>query len=172
MQRPQQYWQTQEVRSRADSRFVLDNRNDWFMQRRDDNVYELVAFKNWELSYICPGCLPRSQLSYPDFSVLMLKYFMSLAVGITSGFWIWSGKTLDAWRHFLGRVCRFSLHKKSLPQGGNRILGKTDPLPAIPVTANSSRVAIPSLTPPGTSIGGSNLYSTIPVNKQDPLSHL
>ena len=110
-------------------------------------IYELVAFKNWELSYICPGCLPRSQLSYPDFSVLMLKYFMSLAVGITSGFWIWSGKTLDAWRHFLGRVCRFSLHKKSGPGVGSKMLGKTDPLPAIPVTA--SRVALPSISPPG-----------------------
>ena len=142
-------------------------------------IYELVAFKNWELSYICPGCLPRNRLSYPDFSVLMLKYFMSLAVGITSGFWIWSGKTLEAWRHFLGRLCRFSFHKKSVPGGGNQLLGKTgktDPLPAIPVTANASRVAIPSLTPPGTSLAGSNLYSTIhstlPINKQDPLSHL
>ena len=136
-------------------------------------IYELVAFKNWELSYLCPGCLPRSQLSYPDFSVLMLKYFMSLAVGITSGFWIWSGKTLDAWRDFLGRVCRFSLHKKSLPGAGNQILGKTDPLPAIPVAANASRVAIPSISPPGTSsVGGSNFYSTIPISKQAPLSHL
>ena len=88
-------------------------------------IYELAAFKNWELSYICPGCLPRSQLSYPDFSVLMLKYFMSLAVGITSGFWIWSGKTLDAWRHFLGRVCRFSLHKKSGQRGQEPLLGPT-----------------------------------------------
>ena len=135
-------------------------------------IYELAAFKNWELSYICPGCLPRSQLSYPDFSVLMLKYFMSLAVGITSGFWIWSGKTLDAWRYFLGRICRFSLHKKSKAGSGNQILGKTDPLPAIPVTANASTVSNPSISPPGTSLGGSNFYSTIPISKQAPLSHL
>uniref|UniRef100_A0A5K3FZJ2 G_PROTEIN_RECEP_F2_4 domain-containing protein n=1 Tax=Mesocestoides corti TaxID=53468 RepID=A0A5K3FZJ2_MESCO len=37
----------------------------------------------------------------PEYAIFMLKYFMSLIVGITSGFWIWSSKTLDAWR----RVC-------------------------------------------------------------------
>ena len=36
----------------------------------------------WERSYLCPTCLTPS---YPDFSLLMLKYFMQLAVGITSG---------------------------------------------------------------------------------------
>merc|ERR1712131_548203 len=91
-------------------------------------IYELVAFKNWELSYICPGCLPRNQLSYPDFSVLMLKYFMSLAVGITSGFWIRSGKTLDAWKQFLTKCFLFSRQKKPSHVGGNQIAGKTDPL--------------------------------------------
>ena len=129
--------------------------------------YELFSFKDWEKSYICPSCVPRGQQSYPDFSVLMLKYFMSLAVGITSGFWIWSGKTLDAWRYFLGRVCRFSRHKKTVQTTtvtGNTnqmMLGKTDPLPAIPLNT-----AAPSST------GGSNLYSTIPVNKQVPMNHV
>jgi hypothetical protein len=39
----------------------------------------------WERSYLCPSCQSRNLLSYPDFSILMLKYFMQLAVGITSG---------------------------------------------------------------------------------------
>jgi hypothetical protein len=39
----------------------------------------------WERSYLCPSCMSREALSYPDFSILMLKYFMQLAVGITSG---------------------------------------------------------------------------------------
>ena len=129
--------------------------------------YELFSFKQWEKSYSCPSCLPRGQQSYPDFSVLMLKYFMSLAVGITSGFWIWSGKTLDAWRFFMSRVCRFSHHQKTVGSGvTNPIVGKTDPLPAIPVTTN------PSFTPPATSVSGSNLYTTIPVNKQVPMNHV
>ena len=143
------------------------------------SFYELLFSKEWEKSYVCPGCLPRNIRSYPDFSVLMLKYFMSLAVGITSGFWIWSGKTLDAWRLFCCKVCWFPLQKKpvqlqhpSVHSGGNvnpAMVGKTDPLPAIPVTSGNLGS---SLTPPGTSVGGSNLYSTIAHNKQAPLSRV
>lgn len=33
----------------------------------------------------------------PDYAVFMLKYFMCLVVGITSGVWVWS-KTLESWR--------------------------------------------------------------------------
>ena len=29
---------------------------------------------------------------------------MTLIVGITSGFWIWSGKTLNSWRKFYTRL--------------------------------------------------------------------
>jgi len=36
----------------------------------------------------------------PDFAVFMIKYLMLLMVGITSGFWIWSGKTIQSWRRF------------------------------------------------------------------------
>ncbi|CAL8277202.1 unnamed protein product [Lota lota] len=41
----------------------------------------------------------------PDYAVFMLKYFMCLLVGITSGAWIWSGKTLESWRAFCTRCC-------------------------------------------------------------------
>lgn len=43
----------------------------------------------------------------PDFTVFMIKYLMNLIVGITSGFWIWSGKTIASWRQFctIG-ICR------------------------------------------------------------------
>ena len=40
----------------------------------------------------------------PNIEVFMLKLFMSLVVGITSGMWIWSAKTLNSWRRFLHRV--------------------------------------------------------------------
>ena len=40
----------------------------------------------------------------PIFSVYVLKYFMSLIVGIGSGFWIFTGKSARSWRKFLGRV--------------------------------------------------------------------
>jgi frizzled protein 1/7 len=34
------------------------------------------------------------------FSLFMIKYAMMLVVGITSGFWIWSHKTLSSWQRF------------------------------------------------------------------------
>ena len=37
----------------------------------------------------------------PDFTVFMVKYLMFLIVGITSGFWIWSSKTINAWKKVL-----------------------------------------------------------------------
>lgn len=47
-------------------------------------------------------------IDIPDFSIFMLKYFMSVVVGITSGAWMWSGKTIDSWRSCCHRVlcCR------------------------------------------------------------------
>lgn len=47
----------------------------------------------------------------------MLKYFMCLVVGITSGFWIWTGKTVDSWRKlFYGKLCH--THSYSHPNRG------------------------------------------------------
>lgn len=43
--------------------------------------------------------------SKPDFYVFMMKYLMLLVVGITSGFWIWSGKTVQSWQKFYRRIC-------------------------------------------------------------------
>ena len=41
----------------------------------------------------------------PEFAVFVVKYISTLLVGITSGFWIWSGKTLAAWRGLYARLC-------------------------------------------------------------------
>lgn len=57
-------------------------------------AYEAGGYEGWVRRVACgPACGER-----PLYSALMLKYFMALAVGITSGVWIWSGKTLDSWR--------------------------------------------------------------------------
>lgn len=40
----------------------------------------------------------------PEFIVFMIKYLMTLIVGITSGFWIWSGKTIASWKKFYCRI--------------------------------------------------------------------
>uniref|UniRef100_A0A0X3PUU1 Frizzled-8 n=1 Tax=Schistocephalus solidus TaxID=70667 RepID=A0A0X3PUU1_SCHSO len=78
--------------------------------------YELQHRSLWQLGVAC-SCqlkqsagiptdqsakeLPAWHPPVPEYAIFMLKYFMSLIVGITSGFWIWSGKTLASWR----RVC-------------------------------------------------------------------
>ncbi|XP_028030546.1 frizzled-2 [Bombyx mandarina] len=57
-------------------------------------AYEAAGHAGWLRRAACGSrCGPA-----PLYAALMLKYFMALAVGITSGVWIWSGKTLDSWR--------------------------------------------------------------------------
>lgn len=51
----------------------------------------------------CPAVSPAH--SRPDFAVFMMKYLMTLVIGITSGFWIWTGKTLSSWAQFHHRIC-------------------------------------------------------------------
>eukprot|EP00794_Sanderia_malayensis_P017823 gene17823-19604_t len=51
----------------------------------------------------------------PDFAVYMIKYLMMLMVGITSGFWIWSGKTLLSWKKFYYS----KILKRPLPKGNS-----------------------------------------------------
>lgn len=43
------------------------------------------------------------QTSVPTVAVFMLKIFMSLVVGITSGVWVWSSKTLQTWQSLCSR---------------------------------------------------------------------
>lgn len=58
-------------------------------------AYEAGGYERWMRR---AGCGPPCGRGAPLYSALMLKYFMTLAVGITSGVWIWSGKTLESWR--------------------------------------------------------------------------
>ncbi|XP_078737728.1 frizzled-2-like [Lampetra fluviatilis] len=75
--------------------------------------YELAFRAQWERSWAACSChelgvacpLRPYPPMKPHFAVLMIKYLMTLVVGITSCFWIWSGKT-QSWRNFYTRVCR------------------------------------------------------------------
>ncbi|KAM9333103.1 frizzled-8a [Pholidichthys leucotaenia] len=67
--------------------------------------YEQHSRQSWEVTHNCFHCLLERERSSPLYGVFMLKYFMCLLVGITSGVWIWSGKTLDSWRTFCTRCC-------------------------------------------------------------------
>uniref|UniRef100_H3BEE0 Frizzled class receptor 2 n=2 Tax=Latimeria chalumnae TaxID=7897 RepID=H3BEE0_LATCH len=74
--------------------------------------YEQAFREHWEKSWISQNCktlaipcpLQYTPRMTPDFTVYMIKYLMTLIVGITSGFWIWSGKTLHSWRKFYTRL--------------------------------------------------------------------
>lgn len=70
-------------------------------------LYEQHYRESWEaaLTCACPGSDAGQPRAKPEYWVLMLKYFMCLVVGITSGVWIWSGKTVESWRRFTSRCC-------------------------------------------------------------------
>lgn len=67
-------------------------------------VYEQHNREAWEIAHAC-NCPSDKKTQKPDYAVFMLKYFMCLLVGITSGAWTWSGKTLDSWRALCTRRC-------------------------------------------------------------------
>ncbi|XP_074647459.1 frizzled-2-like [Tubulanus polymorphus] len=77
-------------------------------------VYELHSHDRWMVEWHhrmcgkhvipCPKIYSRDQLAKPDFTFAMIKYLMTLIVGITSGFWIWSGKTINSWKRFYCRI--------------------------------------------------------------------
>lgn len=67
-------------------------------------VYEQHNREAWEIAHAC-NCPSDKKAQKPDYAVFMLKYFMCLLVGITSGAWTWSGKTLDSWRALCTRRC-------------------------------------------------------------------
>jgi len=83
------------------------------------NVYELLNRGHWLEQYqaricddpefkgllTCPLHKDLLQESRgPDFIWFMFKYLGYLIVGITSGFWIWSNKTMSSWSKFFRRL--------------------------------------------------------------------
>ncbi|CAG5125490.1 unnamed protein product [Candidula unifasciata] len=81
------------------------------------HFYERINFEHWRkqaMSLSCPvqgsshAASEDSQRcplehSIPTSEIYMLKLFMSLVIGITSGMWVWSGKTVNSWRGFFSR---------------------------------------------------------------------
>lgn len=59
------------------------------------------------------------QIDTPNIEIFMLNIFMSLVIGITSGMWIWSSKTLNSWRKFCSRLLgRRQAARKNFPMPG------------------------------------------------------
>ncbi|XP_023662878.1 frizzled-9-like [Paramormyrops kingsleyae] len=87
--------------------------------------YERLNMEHWKLRGLSSKCFRsrghRSEdcslgASLPAVTVFMLKIFMSLVVGITSGVWVWSSKTLQAWQSLCSRKMEARTHRK--PCGG------------------------------------------------------
>lgn len=76
--------------------------------------YEQGHFDSWMMTwhgdmckirmYSIPCPFDRSEPDRPRFEMFMIKYLMTMIVGITSSFWIWSGKTLISWRQFFDKI--------------------------------------------------------------------
>lgn len=76
--------------------------------------YEHFYFDSWMITwqrdlctnpeYSIPCPFNQKEFEKPKFEVFMIKYLMTMIVGITSSFWIWSGKTLVSWRQFFDKI--------------------------------------------------------------------
>ena len=67
-------------------------------------IYELDSRTNWrrvtQPKSNCPDC------TEPNVPVFLARVFFQLIVGILSGCWIWSKKTIESWKIFLRRLIR------------------------------------------------------------------
>lgn len=93
--------------------------NSQFLVKKDPKTYLLTGSENSKNSIELHPNPPDYINASPEFAVFMLKYFMSLVVGITSGFWIWSNKTIDSWRACFQRLFIGQKPQSTIPYGVN-----------------------------------------------------
>ncbi|RWS29368.1 Frizzled-8-like protein [Leptotrombidium deliense] len=82
--------------------------------------YEFYNREKWEKTYNCRCVVPPLE---PYYFVFLLKYIACLIVGITSSFWIWSGKTIESWSRFYGRLCCGTSSSSSRSGASQLIIG-------------------------------------------------
>ncbi|XP_041963437.1 frizzled-6 isoform X2 [Alosa sapidissima] len=88
-------------------------------------LYEQGRREAWEHSWINDRCrdfsIPcshkRTEFDWPDLSLFLIKYLMTLVVGISAVFWVSSKKTCSEWAIFFKRT-----HKKDAINESRRVL--------------------------------------------------
>lgn len=93
--------------------YEQSNREKWQASWQKGWVFQQRCKEQNPDGYPCPNLANDK----PDFTVFMVKYLMFVIVGITSGFWIWSTKTINAWRKFYISVS----HKVFGPRGNTPV---------------------------------------------------
>lgn len=140
------------------------------------SLYEAAFYEDWIIGQACPCKAGIGIRRKPLYSLLMLKYFMALAVGITSGVWIWSGKTVDSWKRLWRRL--FGSPDRT---GANQALIKQrPPVPypyagsgmGVPGSAAASLLATPYTQAVGSVASTSHHHLHHHVLKQPPASHV
>ncbi|XP_023682802.1 frizzled-10 [Paramormyrops kingsleyae] len=83
--------------------------------------YERLNMSYWEIKAREQKCVedggsePESCImksSIPAMEIFMVKIFMLLVVGITSGMWIWTSKTLQSWQNVFSRKLKKRARRK------------------------------------------------------------
>nr|XP_027201894.1 frizzled-5-like [Dermatophagoides pteronyssinus] len=95
------------------------------------HIYEYIYRPLWEksLTCLCNDNNSNNDQYSPQFSIIILKYIMSLIIGITSSFWIWSGKTLESWMRIYTKISCCSVTKFGSPNSSSRSSGASQLLP-------------------------------------------
>ena len=90
--------------------------------------------------------------SIPTVEVYMLKLFMSLVVGITSGMWIWSSKTITSWNKFCSRTV-LGRRKSNVPSFPSQVSSQRNKIyyqkcatKAVPVSLLPGNYGVPTST--------------------------
>ncbi|KAG5683255.1 hypothetical protein PVAND_012547 [Polypedilum vanderplanki] len=139
------------------------------------HLYESNFFDDWMTTLVCP-CVQQTDewRRQPIYAILMLKYFMTLVCGITSGIWIWSGKTLESWCKLWRRLCG----SKPDHSGAGQVLIKPRPQlpqPYVATTVQGSAASASLLTAPYAQTMGSMASSHHHLHHhvlKHPMSHV
>ncbi|KAM9476097.1 frizzled-10 [Clarias gariepinus] len=84
--------------------------------------YERLNMDYWKVLAVEQRCMEgvngtgeecTMKSSIPAVEIFMVKIFMLLVVGITSGMWIWTSKTLQSWQNVFSRKLRKRARRKA-----------------------------------------------------------